>query len=278
MTVLNKKMEHKEIDFKVNNKFVYQEQISIIVDVNLIIQQYIDKINLDSYKFSDRKSSNIYQSFINYHKGELSSDSSNHYSFILEFKPNEDITLEELNEFNGLGSKINSTISDNYKKWNNYIDNECKKIKKLLDTILNSKIQAMSRREMFFSFVLFHITYSKSEGEYMLNDNLFLKCLIRMIRSDDQFVTVCDDEKMEIMKEDYFKEKKEINIQDLKARIIGGIIKKIYFLTNYELLISPCFTNTEQENKLSELLNSLILFLEVLAENFNPFFHDSVQI
>ena len=279
MTVLNKKIEHKEIDFKVNNKFAYQEQISIIVDVNLIIQQYIDKINLDSYKFFDRKIFNIYQSFINYHKGELSSDSSNHYSFILEFKQNkenEDKTLEELNEFNGLGSKINSTILNNYKEWNKYIDEECKKIKKLLDTILNSKIQAMSRREMFFSFVLFHIAYSKSEGEYMLNDNLFLKCLIRMIRSDDKFVTVCDDEKMEIMKDNSFKDKKEINIQDFKARTIGGIIKKIYFLTNYELLISSCFSNTEQENKLSELLNSLILFLEVLAEHFNTFFHDSM--
>ena len=68
----------------------------------------------------------------------------------------------------------------------------------------------------------------------------------------------------------------DIEINEFKARIIGQIIRKINYLANYELLISQCFSNTEQENNLSELLNCLILFLEILGEHFNKFFHDAI--
>ena len=82
----------------------------------------------------------------------------------------------------------------------------------------------------------------------------------------------CNDENMEINLKEY----KDYNYSIFKARVIGNIIKKIYFLTNYELLISRSFSNTKQENILTDLLNSLILFLEILGENFNQFFHEAI--
>ena len=198
MKIINQKFEHNKIDFNSKKKFIYEEQMSIIVEINNIIQKYIDKINSDSYNFSESKSSNIYQSFIDYHKGHLSSLSNNHYSFIIDNKSNEKITIKELNDFNGIDSSINDKILKNYNKWNEYIKMELEslKIKYLFDNIFNLKSKEISKRENFYGTIFIHIIDLKSEGEYILNDLLFLKCLIRMIRTDEKFISICDDEKM----------------------------------------------------------------------------------
>ena len=280
--IINKNIEHDKIDFNFKKNFVYVEEMKNIVKINEIIQEYIDKINSDSYNFTERKSTSIYQKFIDYHKGHLSSLSNNHYTFIFENKPNEEITANELKDFNGIDLSINKKILKRYNDWNEYTKKEVEslKIKYLFDNLFNIKNKTISKRELFYSTIFIHIVDYKNQGEYILNDILFLKCLIRLIRTDYQFLKVCNDEKMEIIIEnnfrDKFKEIVDIEINEFKASIIGQIIKKIYFLTNYELLISKCFSNTEQENNLSEHLNCLILFLEVLGENFNTFFHDAM--
>ena len=271
--ILYQNIEDEEI-FKINNNQLdYQEKISIVVKTNEAIKKYIDKINSNKYNFSDRNLTGIYQSYIDYHKGKLSISTNNHYSFVLDKKGNE-ITLEDLNEFNGLDSRINSKILNNYNKWIEYNNSEAFKIKDLFEKVLDIKRSSSNKRELFYCYILLNISDIYSTSEYILNDHLFLKALIRIIRSDEKFKIVCDD-KLELIMKDFLKEK-QIDFEDAKARIIGSIIRKIYFLTNYKLLISPCFSNTKQENELSELLNSLILFFEVLGENFNHFFHDAI--
>ena len=73
---------------------------------------------------------------------------------------------------------------------------ESLKIKYLFDYIFNLKNKEISKRENFYGTIFIHIIDLKSEGEYILNDLLFLKCLIRMIRTDEKFISICDDEKM----------------------------------------------------------------------------------
>ena len=262
----------------VENDNIFQAcngRMSMVVESNKIIQKYIDKINSDLYNFSDRKLTSIYQSFIDFNKGKLSISTNNHYSFALVRKINVKITLDELNDFNGLNSKVNSKILNNYDKWIEYIDNEIFKIKPLFEKALDTKRSSSNKRDLFYSMILISISDINSTSQYILNDNLLLKALIRIIREDEKFKTVCDDEKMKLIIKDYIKNQ-EIDYEQIKARIIGSIIRKIYFLTNYEISISKCFSNTKQENDLSELLNSLILFFEVLGENFNNFFHDVI--
>ena len=250
-------------------------RMSMVVETNKIIQKYIDKINSDLYNFSDRKLDSIYQSYIDFHKGKFSISTNNHYNFFLNKKGNEKITLNELKEFNGLDSKINSKILNNYNKCIEYIDNEAFKIKFLFEKILDTKRSSSNKRDLFYSMILITISDLNSTSQYILNDHLFLIALVRIIRGNEKFKTVCDDEKMKLIIKDYLKNQ-ENDYEQIKARIIGSIIRKIYFLTNYELSVSKCFSNTKQENDLSELLNSLILFFEVLGENFNHFFHDAI--
>jgi len=148
-------------------------------------------------------------------------------------------------------------------------------VKFFIDSVLDGKNKTLSKREKFYYIIFMLIANTKLEEELILNDCLFLKYLIRQIRSDEKFISVCDDEKMNLILNDYLK----LNIDDIaefKAKIIGNIIKKIYFLTNYEILISNSFSNSKHENFLSELLTCLILFLEVLGEHFNQFFHDAM--
>jgi len=270
MKVINKKIEHNKIIFDLDKEFDYKETMSIVVEINMIIEKYIDKINTDSYIFSDSESTSIYQSFINYNKGILSSTTNNHYSFIFDKKNNERITLEELNEFNGLDSIINSKILNNYNKWNQYIEKETFKAKDLIQKILNSENETISERDILYNYLFLHL----ADYSNILNEHLLLKALIRIIRSDEQFKSVCDEKAKKFVR--VFLEQKGYDFNEYKARIIGQIIRKIYFLTNYELLISQCFSNTKQEKELSDLLNSLILFLEILGENYNQFFHDPI--
>ena len=191
-------------------------------------------------------------------------------------KKNENITLEELNEFNGMNNtENNSKVFNNYKEWKKYNHNEYYNVNTLFNKIFNLKNDSKTRRENFYTHILIHLADLKSEGEYILNDHLFLKSLITIIKDDLNFKNYYNDENMEINLKKY----KNININNIsefKARIIGNIIRKIYFLTNYELLISHSFSNTKQEIILTDLLNSLILFLEILSENFNQFFHEAV--
>ena len=271
MKIININIDHKKIIFDLDKEFDYKENMSIIAEVNIIIEKYIDKINSDLYVFSDRESTSIYQRFIDYNKGKLSTTTNNHYSFIFEKKDNEKITLEELNEFNGIDSNINSKILNNYYKWKQYIEKESFKLKNLIEKTLNSVEEIISKREMFYGYIFLHLADYSS---YILNDHLFIKALIRIIRFDEQYKSVCDKNIKKFLEK--YLENKDYDFNEFRARIIGQIIRKIYFLANYELLISQCFSNTNQEIELSDLLNSLILLLEILGENFNEFFHDSI--
>ena len=94
------------------------------------------------------------------------------------------------------------------------------------------------------------------------------------MKINPNFKELCTDENMEMNVKQYAGYNG--NFSNFKARIIGNIIRKIYFLTDYELLISRSFSNTKQENILTDLLNTLILFLEILGENFNEFFHEAI--
>ena len=274
MKIINKKIDHNKIMSQFKKEFNYEEQMKNVVEVDKIIQNFIEKINSDSLNFSERKHKNIYQNFIDYNNF-LTTETNNHYSSIFEIKNTENITLEDLNNFNGLDSNNNSKILNNFNKWKEYINKKAKNVKFLIDNLLDSKNKTLSKREFFYYTIFMHISNFKLEDEFILNDYLFLKYLIRQIRSDEKFFNICDDEKMNLIINDYFKI--DIgDINDFKAKIIGNIIKKIYFLTNYEILISNSFSNSKHENYLSELLNCLILFLEVLGEHFNQFFHDAI--
>ena len=272
--IINIKINYSIIMTKLKEKFNYKEQMENIIEVYKIIQNYIEKITSDSINFSERKNKNIFQNFIDYNNF-LTTDSNNHYSFIFGSKNEENISLEELNNFNNLDSSINLKILNNFNKWKEYINKTSKNIKSLIDNVLDSKNQTLNQREIFYYKILIHISNYESKGEFILNDCLFLKYLIKQIRNDEKFFEICNNEKMKLIIEDFFILKID-NIDDFKAKIIGNIIKKIYFLTNYEILISNSFSNSKHENYLSELLNCLILFLEVLGENFNQFFHEAI--
>ena len=273
MKIVNIEIEHNKniFDFK---KLNYRENILIAVEINRITEKYVEKINSDSYNFTDRKSTSIYQSFIDYNKGKFGITTNNHYTFILNKKKNENITLEELNEFNGIDPKINSVILNNYNKWNEYINNEYYRTKALFMKILNSKKGLISKRVTFYSFIFGYISSLEPSTDYDLYDHLFFKTLISIILSDEKFKSICEDGQLEVLLKK-IQTNKDMDFSEIKARIIGQIIRKIYFLANYELLVSKCFSNTKQENELSESLNCLILFLEILGEQFNQFFHDA---
>ena len=276
MKIININMEQSKIIFNFNGEFDYKKSLLIAEEINRQIEKYINKINDDSYNFCDRKLTSIYQSFIDYNKGKLCLEKSNHYSFILNKKDNEKITLEELNEFNGIDSNTNSIILNNYNKWNKYINNESNKIKDLFEKILNSKKDIMNKREIFYMYIFLYLSNLGVAADRELNDHLFFKTLISIIISDENFKIIFKDENMKRYTKEHFRGYKDLDFDDVKARIIGHIIKKIYSLTIYELLISHCFSNTKQENQLSEVLNCLILFLEILGEHLNEFFHDSI--
>ena len=199
MTIINKKIKHNKIEFNFNKEFDYKENMLIIVEINKIIEKYVDKINSDSNNFSDRKLISIYQSYIEYHKGKLYITSNNPYSFILNKKENEKITLEELNEFNGIDSNINSMVLKNYNKWNQNINNESFKVNDIIEKILNSKKETTSRRNKFYSSILTYLSNLGSLGENELNDYLFLKALISIIISDEKFKSILEDKKFEII-------------------------------------------------------------------------------
>ena len=255
-----------------NMKKIFKDIEDINIDIN--IEKYIEKINSDLSNFSERKITSIYQSFRDYHKGNLNVKTDNHYSFILKKNENEEISIEELNEFNGISSNINDKILNNYKKWNQYINDESSKVKDFIEHILNLKRGTTSKRKKFYAYIFYYISGLGNTGGLNLNDHLFIKALLSIIITDEKFKRILEDEKMKLIINNYID--KNFDLIDFKNRIIGQIIKKIYFLANYELLISKCFSNTKQENELSDLLNCLILFLEILGERLNQFFHESM--
>ena len=78
---------------------------------------------------------------------------------------------------------------------------------------------------MFYYKIFTLIANIKLEKEFILNDCLFLKYLIQQIRSDEKFISICNDEKVNFILNDYLK----LNIDDFgefKAKIIWNIIKK----------------------------------------------------
>ena len=154
--------------------------------------------------FSERKNKNIYENFIDYNNF-LTTETNNHYSSIFEIKNTENITLEDLNNFNGLDSNNNSKILNNFNKWKEYINKKAKNVKFLIDNLLDSKNKTLSKREFFYYTIFMHISNFKLEDEFILNDYLFLKYLIRQIRSDEKFFNICDDEKMNLIINDYIK-------------------------------------------------------------------------
>ena len=154
--------------------------------------------------FSERKNKNIYENFIDYNNF-LTTETNNHYSSIFEIKNTEKITLEDLNNFNGLDSNINSKILNNFNKWKEYINIKAKNVKFLIDNLLDSKDKTLSKREFFYYTIFMHISNCKLQDEFILNDYLFIKYLIRQIRSDEKFFNICDDEKMNLIINDYIK-------------------------------------------------------------------------
>ena len=254
------------------NNYNYAKKMSIINDVNNIIEKLINKINLDSYNFSDFKPTSIYQSFNEYNNGKLILNANDHYQFIF-IKKKEDITLEDLNRFNGKNnSENNYKIFNNYKKWKENMLNEYSNSDILLNKLLYFKNNSQVKIEKFYTFIFIHLADLKSEGDCILNDHIFLKSLIKIIKNNPNYKDNLNDEELEIN----MKGLVDLDLSNFKARIIGNIVRKIYFLTYYELLISQSFSNTKQENILTDLLNTLIFFLEILGENFNELFHEAI--
>ena len=275
--ISNEKINNKKLNSitgeNVNSiSYNYTKKISIINEINNIIGKIINKINLDSYNFSDSKPTSIYQNFNDYNNGKYIFTSDDHYQFIF-MKKNAEITLEDLNKFNGNNNaETNSIIFNNYNEWEKNIFNEYLKADILLNKLLFFKNYSKVKIETFYTYIFIHLADFKSEGDCILNDHLFLKSLIKIIKNNPNFKDNNIDEEMKI------NIKSILNYDDLnefKARIIGNIVRKIYFLTNYELLISRSFSNSKQENLLTDLLNTLILFLEILGENFNELFHEA---
>jgi hypothetical protein len=138
------KIKNKEIELitKENddfNNFNYKQKIEIIKEINNVIEILINKINIDSFNFSDNKPTSIYKTFNQYSKGEFIVSINDHYQFTF-MKNTERITLDDLNEFNGINnSENNSKIFENYKKWKDENRNQYFQVKNLFEKLFNLK-------------------------------------------------------------------------------------------------------------------------------------------
>ena len=210
----------------------------------------------------------VYNRFLDFNGGSLFSPSSDDaYSYLFHFKP------PELEDQDIEANHIDFAILENYKAFCHYIEKE--KIKCGIDIVLSSfdsRIGNYTLRDYFF--VKYFIKILPNNFDSFFNDAIILNAFTKLIIYDKKLINFDGvGDKTEILD--------TYNIQDydesqIKAKIFGTVIRKLNNVVNYEISISSSFCNTKHEIQLSEYTNALIIFTQVLGENFNTSFHEAM--
>ena len=210
----------------------------------------------------------VYNRFLNFNGGSLFSPSSDDaYSYLFNFKQ------PVLDDQDIDANHIDLTILENYKAFCHYLEKE--KIKCGIDIVLNSfesRIGNYTLRDYFF--IKYFIKILPNNFDSFFNDAIILNAFTKLIIYDKKLINFDGvGNKTEIL-DNY-------NIQDydesqIKAKIFGTVIRKLNYVVNYEISISNSFCNSKHEIQLSEYTNALIVFTQVLGENFNTSFHEAM--
>ena len=232
--------------------------------------------NLNNLSSSNIKS-NIYNRYTDFNNGSLFSVNSNDaYSYLFCYKTPEIKENELIPDDNiGLYKDVKKEILANFKKWNNFVNKQS--LDCGIDIVLNSfnmKFEDHTIREYFFAKYFLKIIPDNFD-EYF-NDPVVLNGFIKLINNDKNLINFENLEKKQDILEKYFEEGESKNLSEIKLKIIGTLIRKLSYTCNYEMSISSCFFNSEHEMQLSEYVNSLILFIQVLGENYNGEFHEAM--
>ena len=263
---------------KINPKDKAQQEeiMKKIVEIQNNMKAIFNCLREDLYNITSDKSVCIYNKYIKYYK-TFTSFSNDSYSYIyqsdnIDIKTN--ITLEELitdnswdryNEY----SNINLDILNNFNLLQNYIEELDEAGLNYFLKYIGIKRDKLTLRE-FFYYNLFKMILDYDI--FLLNHASLINGIIKLILSDQNYKNFYQ---MKILKF-LFKTEDEKVIDEFFEKFIGKLIKSIYFIYGYVFKISKSFTNTKFEYKTSELLNSLILFFELLGENSETFFHKFV--
>ena len=263
---------------KINPKDKAQEEtiMSKIMEVQNDMKMIFNYLRLDLYNITSDKSVCIYDKYIKYYK-TFTSFSNDSYSYIyqndnIDIRTN--ITLEELitdnswdryNEY----SNINLDILNNFNLLQNYVNEHDEDGLNYFLKNLDINRDKITLRELFY-YNLFKMILNYDF--FVLNNTSLINGIIKLVLSDKNYKNFYQ---MKILKF-LFETEDESKINDFFEQFIGKLIKSIYFIFGYVFKISKSFTNTKFEYKTSELLNSLILFFELLGENSETFFHKFV--
>ena len=263
---------------KINPKDKAQEKniMAKIIEVQNDMKMIFNYLREDLYNIANDKSVCIYDKYIKYYK-TFTSFSNDSYSYIyqndnIDIKTN--ITLEELitdnswDRFNEY-SNINLDVLNNFKLLQNYVDEHDEDGLNYFLKNLDINRDKITLRELFY-FNTFKMILNYDF--FVLNHASLINGLIKLILSDKKYKNFYDMKKLKFL----FETEDVKKIDEFFEQFIGKLIKTIYFIFGYVFKISKSFTNTKFEYKTSELLNSLILFFELLGENSETFFHKFV--
>ena len=263
---------------KINPKDKAQQEniMAKIVEVQNNMKMIFNYLREDLYNVTNDKSVCIYDKYIKYYK-TFTSFSNDSYSYIyqddnIDIKGN--ITLDQLitdnnwdryNEY----SNINLDILNNYKILEKYVKEQDEYGLNYFLKNLDINRDKMTVREIIY-FNLFKMILNYDF--FVLNNASLINGIIKLILIDKNYKNFFQMKNLK-----FLFETEDVNkIDDFFEQFIGKLIKSIYFIFGYVFKISKSFTNTKFEYKTSELLNSLILFFELLGENAETFFHKFV--
>ena len=247
--------------------------ISLLIEVHKEIKTIIDNINSDFYNIINVKVISIYDKYINYFQ-KLSSFSNDCYSYLFQKENinitledlNPDINLENLNEEDFEKAQIYSETLKNYNLWLNHVEENNDKGLDFFLKNIDINRNKLTLRHMFY-YSLYRMIVD--EDIFLLNNVAVLNSIIKLILSDKKYNTILDMNSIKV----YYENETEDSINEIFEKLIGKLIKTIYLIFNYEFMISKTFNNSKNENNISEFLNTLIIFFELLGENSQTFFH-----
>ena len=273
----NKNNEVKNMIEKIAEKILTEEEQdninSLLIDIHKEMKTIINNINSDLYNITNPKSISIYEKYINYFK-KLSSFSNDCYSYLFHKEDinitledlNPDINLENISEEDYEKSKVYSEFLNNFNLWKNYIEENNNKGLDYFLKNLDINRNKLTLRHMFY-YSLYKMMVD--EDIFLVNNVIILNAIIKLVLSDKKYNKILELNSIKL----FFENETEDSINEMFEKLIGKLIKTIYLIFNYEFIISKSFNNSKNENKISEFLNTLITFFELLGENSETFFH-----
>ena len=282
-----KNAPNKSIQQSINKELYYNYEESsklftnwkqnIFDEFQTLISKYFIILNENLNNPISSKIDSIYDRFFDYNNEHLFSVNSNDaYSYLFYYKI-PDINENELIPDDAIGKYDNAKkeIIENFNKWKDFVYKQ--NFNCGIEIVLNNfdmKFENHTIREYFFAKYFLKIIPDNFD-EYF-NDPVVLNGFIKLIINDKNLINFENLEKKQDILDKYFSKEESRDLNEIKLKIIGNLIRKLNYVCNYEIAVSNCFCNSEHEMQLSEYVNSLILFIEALGENYNREFHEAM--